>query len=70
MYFARVAARVPGVESVDLDPAIVAEMPTMTFGAQIAWSQADGLHKPIYAQVKDDCSTYRCLLDPNDAECK
>ena len=58
------------VQSGDLDPAIVAEMPTMTFGAQIAWSQADGLHKPIYAQVRDDCTTYRCLLDPNDRACQ
>jgi hypothetical protein len=58
------------VQSGDLDPAIIAEMPTMTFGAQIAWSQADGLHKPIYAQVKNDCSSYRCLLDPNDPQCK
>jgi hypothetical protein len=58
------------VQSGDLDPAIVAEMPTMTFGAQLAWSQADGLHTPIYAQVKNDCGTYRCLLDPNDTECQ
>ena len=58
------------VQSGDLDPAIVAEMPTMTFGAQLAWSQADGLHKPIYAQVKNDCGTYRCLLDPNDRACQ
>jgi hypothetical protein len=58
------------VQSGDLDKAIVAEMPTLTFGAQIAWSQADGTHKPMYAQIKNDCGTYRCLLDPNDPQCK
>ena len=42
----------------------------MSFGAQIAWSQADGTHKPIYARVRNDCGTYRCLLDPNDSHCK
>ena len=58
------------VQSGDLDPALVAEMPTFTFGAQISWSRADGTHKPIYAQIRNDCTTYRCLLDPNEPSCK
>jgi hypothetical protein len=52
------------VQSGDLDPEIVAEMPTLTFGAQIEWTQALGMHKPVYATIKNECGTYRCLLDP------
>jgi hypothetical protein len=58
------------VQSGDLDPAIVAEMPTLTFGAQIAWQKANGTAAPVYAQIKNDCNTYRCLLDANDPQCQ
>lgn len=58
------------VHSGDLDPAIAAEMPTLTFGAQIEWTAAAGTLAPVYATPKSDCSTYRCLLDPNDPECQ
>lgn len=57
------------VDSGDLDPAIVAEMPTLTFGAQIEWSPADGLMKTVSAVTKTDCSTYGCLLDPGSQGC-
>jgi hypothetical protein len=57
------------VDSGDLDPAIVAQMPTLTFGAQIQWTQADGVAKTVRAELKSDCTTYRCLLDPGSQEC-
>jgi hypothetical protein len=56
------------VDSGDLDPAIVAEMPTFTFGAQIEWTKASGLMH-VAADVKSDCSTYLCLLDPSSQGC-
>jgi len=58
------------VESGDLDPAIVAEMPTLSFGAQLEWTPARGLMKPISADVVSDCGKYRCLLDPTSNQCK
>lgn len=58
------------VASGDLEKSLVAEMPTMTFGAQIEWTQSDGVHKPIYASVRSDCTTYTCLLMHSEAECK
>jgi nitrate/TMAO reductase-like tetraheme cytochrome c subunit len=58
------------VESGDLDPAIVEEMPTLTFGAQIEWTPADGLMKTIAAEAKVECRKYKCLLDPTSDECQ
>jgi hypothetical protein len=58
------------VQSGDLDPAIAAEVPTMSFGAQIEWTRADGSQKPVYANIRSDCSTYRCLLDPSGKGCE
>jgi hypothetical protein len=58
------------VDSGDLDPAIVAQMPTFTFGAQIDWTPADGLMKTISANPQADCRTYRCLLDPDSPYCQ
>jgi hypothetical protein len=58
------------VESGDLDRAIAQEMPTFTFGARIEWTPELGLQKPISANVQTDCSTYRCLLDPESERCK
>ncbi|HTB77772.1 MAG TPA: multiheme c-type cytochrome [Polyangiaceae bacterium] len=52
------------VDSGDLDPAILAQMPTLTFGAQIEWTPESGLMKTISSTRKADCTTYRCLLDP------
>jgi hypothetical protein len=57
------------VESGDLDPKFVAEMPTLTFGAQIEWTRQDGVLKTISATLKSDCNKYRCLLDPKADEC-
>jgi hypothetical protein len=57
------------VDSGDLDPAIVAQMPTLDFGATITWTPEKGLMKTIYADTKSDCSTYRCLLDPSSEHC-
>jgi hypothetical protein len=58
------------VESGDLDPAVAAEMPTLTFGAQIEWTPADGMLKTITAKPNSDCSKYRCLLDPGSQHCQ
>jgi Cytochrome c554 and c-prime len=58
------------VDSGDLDPAIVAEMSTLTFGAQIEWTPEKGLMKTVSsAKSKTDCNTYRCLLDPGSQYC-
>lgn len=57
------------VDSGDLDRAIVEEMPTFSFGAQIEWTPERGTLKPIAADVKTDCTTYRCLLDPSLDKC-
>lgn len=58
------------VSSGDLDPALVAEMPTLTFGAQIEWTPKDGLMKTVRANPKTDCKSYRCLLDPASQYCR
>jgi hypothetical protein len=58
------------VQSGDLDPAIVAQMPTLSFGAQIDWTQDSGLLQPVSANPKTDCTTYRCLLDPSSQDCQ
>jgi hypothetical protein len=58
------------VDSGDLDPAIVAEMSTLTFGAQIEWTPEKGLMKTVSsAKSKTDCTTYHCLLDPSSPDC-
>ena len=58
------------VDSGDLDPAIVAQMPTLDFGAQIEWTPEDGVMKTVAANPKADCNTYRCLLDPSSPSCR
>jgi hypothetical protein len=58
------------VDSGDLDPAIMAQMPTFTFGARLEWTKESGLMKTIAANPKPDCGTYRCLLDPSSQDCK
>jgi hypothetical protein len=58
------------VDSGDLDPAIAARMPTLSLGAQIEWTRADGWMKTIPATQKSDCSAYRCLLDPGSEDCQ
>ena len=50
------------VESGDLDPAVVEEMPTFTLGAELEWTPEDGLMKTIQAAPESDCSTYQQLL--------
>jgi hypothetical protein len=58
------------VDSGDLDPAIVAQMPTFTFGAQVEWTPESGLMQTVRADPgAADCSTYRCLLDPGSPAC-
>lgn len=57
------------VDSGDLDPAIVAQTPTLTFGAQIEWTRDSGLMKTVSARRKSDCDAYRCLLDPTSPSC-
>jgi hypothetical protein len=57
------------VDSGDLDPAILAQMPTLTFGAQIEWTPESGTMKTISAYQKADCGKYRCLLDPSSQDC-
>ena len=58
------------VESGDLNPAVAARMQTLSFGAQLEWTQQDGVHEVISAAPKTDCSNYRCLLDPTSSECR
>jgi hypothetical protein len=59
------------VDSGDLDPSFMAQMPTLTFGAQIEWTPESGLMKTISSGIpKTDCSTYRCLLDPSSQYCR
>jgi hypothetical protein len=58
------------VDSGDLDPAIVAQMPTLNFGTQIEWTPERGVMKTVYsATPKSDCNRYRCLLDPSSQYC-
>jgi hypothetical protein len=57
------------VKSGDLDAALLQEMPTLTFAAQLEWTQSDGFMKTISAQPKSDCSHYRCLIDPSGSRC-
>lgn len=57
------------VESGDLDPEHLNQMPTFTFGAQLEWTAADGFMKTIKAEPKTDCDSYRCLLDPTAPRC-
>jgi hypothetical protein len=58
------------VASGDLDPAYVAQMPTLTFGARLEWRAEDGLMKTIAPTLASDCSSYRCMLDPSSPECE
>jgi hypothetical protein len=57
------------VDSGDLEPAVLTHMPTLTFGAQLEWTQADGFMNTISAQGAPDCDSYRCMLDPNASGC-
>jgi hypothetical protein len=52
------------VDSGDLERAIMDEMPTLSFAAKIEWTRHMGTLAPVYATVQNDCTTYRCLLDP------
>ena len=59
------------VASGDLDPAIVARMPTLTFGAQVEWTPESGVMKTVYSvKPKVDCNRYGCLLDPSSPYCR
>lgn len=58
------------VESGDLDAAVLHEIPTFTFRAQIEWTQADGFMKTIAAEAPSDCTTYRCMLDVAASGCQ
>lgn len=57
------------VASGDLDPAIAKRMPTLNFGATIAWTPEAGMNKTVYTSVKSDCIKYRCMLDPSLPAC-
>jgi hypothetical protein len=58
------------VDSGDLDPAILAQMPTLNFGTQIEWTPEKGVMKTVPSTVpKPDCNKYRCLLDPTSDGC-
>jgi hypothetical protein len=56
------------VASGDLDAAIVAQMPTFTFGAQLEWTRQDGF-TTLAASPTTDCETYRCMLHPGSKAC-
>jgi hypothetical protein len=62
------------VDSGDLDPALIAQMPTFTlYGTDVEWKFADGFGtilgpKPPPDSI--DCpNSYRCLLRPKDDQC-
>jgi hypothetical protein len=58
------------VDTGDLDPAILTQMPTLDFGAQIEWTPGDGLMKTVPVNRRaSDCKSYRCLLDPGSESC-
>jgi hypothetical protein len=59
------------VDSGDLDPAVLAQMPTLNFGTQIEWTPEKGVMKTVPSTVpKPDCNKYRCLLDPSSEGCR
>ncbi len=58
------------VDSGDLAPAMLEQMPTFSFGAQLEWTDADGFGTPLMATPKTDCMKYRCLLEPESERCK
>jgi hypothetical protein len=59
------------VASGDLDPAIAAQMPTFSFGAQLEWTAAaaDASSGVVAATPAVDCTEYRCLLYPGSQHC-
>jgi hypothetical protein len=57
------------VDSGDLAPALIAQMPTFTFGAQLEWTPSDGVMTTIHATPSTDCETYRCMLHPGSEAC-
>ncbi len=58
------------VDSGDLDPAILAAMPTLNFGSKIEWTPKSGLMKTVSSAVpKSDCGTYLCKLNPSAPGC-
>lgn len=58
------------VDSSDLDPAVLTQMPTFTFGATIEWTPEKGVMKTILPDLEPaDCITYRCLIDPSVPGC-
>lgn len=57
------------VASGDLDPAIVAQVPTFSFGARLEWTPADASTNVVSASLDFDCSEYRCLLYPGSQYC-
>jgi hypothetical protein len=58
------------VASGDLDPAVAAQVPTYTFGAQLEWTPADGAMKAATLGSNVDCKAYRCLLYPGSQYCE
>jgi hypothetical protein len=58
------------VDSGDLEPAVIKQMPTLTFGAQLEWNLADGFMNTISAEGTPDCDSYRCMLDSNASGCE
>jgi hypothetical protein len=55
------------VDSEDLDPAIVEEMPTFTvYAAEVVVDPAPPFDLTITPQLSPDCASYLCLLDPDD----
>jgi hypothetical protein len=63
------------VDSGDLDPAVMAQMPTFTlYGTDVEWKLEDGFtHTVLGPKPPPDSlqcpNAYRCLLRPNDERC-
>jgi hypothetical protein len=59
------------VDSGDLDPAVLDEMPTFTLhGTALEWRPHEGDPTPLWPEALLCPQSYRCLLDPKSKECK
>ena len=57
------------VDSGDLDPAILAQMPTLTFGAQIEWTPESGLMKAVSSAAEVGLQHVPLQAGPDRAGC-
>jgi Cytochrome c554 and c-prime len=59
------------IDSGDLDPAIVAQMPTFTLhGTAVEWHPRESELTPLWPETLLCPQSYRCLLEPQSAGCE